>query len=315
MNPLQSMRMFCCLVEARGFSAAAERLDMSHSTVSRQLKQLEASVGVQLVNRNTRRFALTAAGERYYQYSVDILARVEAMSLAMTDERQHLAGALRVSVPLAIGTLELQDWLPAFRERFPDIALEMSCSDQFVDLVAGGFDVALRISSAPLADSSLMAKVLTVSDTVLVASPGYLAQHGAPESVEDLSNHRLLVFTGAASTGEWTLVDHHGKTERVAVRGALSSDAIPALHAAALAGAGIAAFTAHTAHAEIARGALVRVLPQHRIGTSHYYALYPHTRHLTPRARAFIDFMAGHYAGRSSPPADDPVFSSAAAGV
>ena len=121
MNPLQSMRMFCCLVEARGFSAAAERLDMSHSTVSRQLKQLEASVGVQLVNRNTRRFALTAAGERYYQYSVDILARVEAMSLAMTDERQHLAGALRVSVPLAIGTLELQDWLPAFRERFPDI--------------------------------------------------------------------------------------------------------------------------------------------------------------------------------------------------
>ena len=95
MNPLQSMRMFCCLVEARGFSAAAERLDMSHSTVSRQLKQLEASVGVQLVNRNTRRFALTAAGERYYQYSVDILARVEAMSLAMTDERQHLAGALR----------------------------------------------------------------------------------------------------------------------------------------------------------------------------------------------------------------------------
>lgn len=155
---------------------------MSHSTVSRQLKQLEAAMGVQLLNRTTRRFALTAAGERYHQYSLDIPARLDAMTAAMTGEREHLAGPLRVTVPLAIGTLELPDWLPAFQASFPDFALDLSCSDQFVDLVAERFDVALRISSTPLADS-----------------------------------------------------------------------------------------------------------------TSHYYALYPHTRHLTPRARAFVEFMAAHY--------------------
>jgi DNA-binding transcriptional LysR family regulator len=295
MDQLLAMRIFCCIVETKGFSAAAERLDMSHSTVSRQLKQLEAAMGVQLLNRTTRRFALTAAGERYHQYSLDILARLDAMTAAMTGEREHLAGPLRVTVPLAIGTLELPDWLPAFQASFPDIALDLSCSDHFVDLVAERFDVALRISSTPLADSSLMAKSLTASDTVLVASPAYLARHGLPVSAADLAQHAVLSFTGANRTGEWTLTAPDGAVEHVGVRGGMSTDTITALYAAALAGTGIAAFTERTVRTELARGGLVRVLPQYRLGTSHYYALYPHTRHLTPRARAFVEFMAAHY--------------------
>ncbi|PLQ00666.1 LysR family transcriptional regulator [Cupriavidus pauculus] len=293
MDQLLAMRVFRAIVEARGFSAAAERLDLSHSTVSRQLKQLEASMGVQLLNRNTRRFALTDAGERYYRHCTDILARIDAMNAAMTGEGAQLSGLLRVTVPLAIGTLELQDWLPAFRARYPEMRLEVSCSDQFVDLVAERFDVALRISSAPLADSSLMAKRLAGSDTVLVAAPAYLATHGLPVNASDLAHHQLLAFTAAPVT--WQLTDEKGHTERVAARGALAADAITALYAAALAGAGIAAFTERTARSELARGGLVRVLPQYHAGTSHYYALYPHTRHQNPRARAFIDFMADHY--------------------
>lgn len=293
MDQLLAMRVFRAIVDARGFSAAAERLDLSHSTVSRQLKQLEASMGVQLLNRNTRRFALTDAGERYHRYCADILARIDAMNLAMTGEGAQLSGPLRVTVPLAIGTLELQDWLPAFRARYPEIRLELSCCDQFVDLVAERFDVALRISSAPLADSSLMARRLAESETVLVASPAYLAGHGLPVNARDLAHHELLAF--AAAPDIWQLTDAQGQTERVAVHGTLTADAITALYAAALAGAGIAAFTARTARSELARGGLVRVLPQYHAGSSHYYALYPHTRHLAPRARAFIDFMAGHY--------------------
>lgn len=295
MDQMQVMRMFCCLVEAKSFSAAAEQLDISHASVSRQLKQLEATFGVQLLNRNTRRFTLTAAGERYYAYSTDILARMAAVTQAMTGEREHLAGPLRVSVPQAIGTLELPDWLPAFRARYPDIALDLSCTDQFVDLVADRVDVALRISSAPLADSSLMARLLATSDTVLVASPAYLARHGVPGSVADLAHHQLLGFSGASHADSWTLENAQGDVEQVAVQTTLATDAVPALHAAALAGVGIAAFTARTARPELARGGLVHVLPQYRLGTSHYYALFPRTRHLTPRARAFIDFMAVHY--------------------
>lgn len=293
MDQLFAMRVFRAIVEARGFSAAAERLDLSHSTVSRQLKQLEAGMGVQLLNRNTRRFALTDAGERYHRHCVDILARLDAMNAAMTGEGAQLSGPLRVTVPLAIGTLELNDWLPAFRARYPEIRLELSCSDQFADLVGERFDVALRICSMPLVDSSLMARRLTRSDTVLVASPAYLATHGLPVNASDLDRHQLLAF--AAGPDSWHLTGDTGQTERVAVRGALVADAITALYAAALAGAGIAAFTERTARSELARGGLVRVLPQYHAGNSHYYALYPHTRHLTPRARAFIDFMAEHY--------------------
>jgi DNA-binding transcriptional LysR family regulator len=222
---------------------------------------------------------------------------MEAMTLAMTGERQHLAGPLRVTVPLAIGTLELPDWLPSFRARFPDIELDLSCSDQFIDLVAERFDVALRISSVPLVDSSLMARLLTTAETVLVASPGYLAKHGLPTCPQDLSRHQLLASSSTTNANAWTFEDEQGVAETIALRGTLTTDAIPALHAAALAGAGIAAFTERTARPELMRGGLVRVLPVYRLGFSHYYALYPFTRHLSPRARAFIDFMAGYYHG------------------
>ncbi|GJG98666.1 LysR family transcriptional regulator [Cupriavidus pauculus] len=293
MDQLLAMRVFRAIVDAGGFSAAAERLGVSHSTVSRQLKQLESEMGVQLLHRNTRRLALTDAGERYHGYCVDILSRIDAMNEAMTGDGQHLAGPLRVTVPLAIGTLELQDWLPAFRALYPDIRLDLSCNDQFFDLVGAGFDVALRISAAPLADSSLMARVLAASDMVLVASPAYIDAHGMPASPAELAAHQLLAFSGAPQT--LTLTDVRGQAEQVAMRGMLTTDAITALHASALAGAGIAAFTERTARTDLARGGLVRVLPQYHAGTSHYYALYPQTRHLAPRARAFIDFMATHY--------------------
>lgn len=297
MDQLLAMRVFCSIVETQGFSAAAERLDSTHSTVSRQLKQLEATLGVQLLNRNTRRFALTAAGERYYAASLDILKRVESASQAMAGEHERVAGVLRISVPLAIGTLELQDWLPTFQTRYPDLQLELSCSDQMVDLVAEGFDLALRISG-PLSDSSLVARTLTTSDIVLVASPAYLARHGLPRNARDLDQHALLTFSGTQPAAQWLLQPAKGEPTRVALRGKLTTDAITALYSAALAGVGIAAFTRHTVQSDLARGHLVRVLPNYTLGQRLYSALYPQTRHVAPKVRAFIDYMAEHYRGR-----------------
>ncbi|WP_439877579.1 LysR family transcriptional regulator [Pseudomonas prosekii] len=296
MNQLLAMRAFRCIVECRGFSAAAERLDTTHSTISRQLQQLETDLGARLINRNTRRFSLTAAGETYYASAVDILDRVEQAALAVAEDAQRPAGLLRISVPMVIGTLELASWLPAFQQRYPQIHIDLSCSDRFVDLVTEGFDVALRISG-PLADSSLVARQLTVSEQVLVASPGYVARHGLVRQVDELPAHQMLCFAGAE---EWLLTPLRGEPVRIAPRGRFTVNSITSLHAAALAGVGIAAFTRATVQSDLAHGHLVHILPSYTLAQRHYYALYPQTRHLAPKVRVFVDFMADHYRALSA---------------
>jgi len=292
MNQLSAMRAFRCIVEAKGFSAAAERLDTTHSTISRQLQQLETELGVQLINRNTRRFSLTGAGEQYYAACVDILDRVDAASQAMVQGHQRPEGLLRVSVPLVVGTLDLPYWLPGFQKRYPDIELELCCDDQFVDLVAEGFDVAIRIASG-LADTTLIARTLTVSKRVLVASPAYIRIHGLPRTAQELDKHRLLTFIGASS--DWGLNSARGASLKITPNGQFRSNTISTLHAATLAGAGIACFTQATVRSDLAQGRLVLILPNYSLGERHYYAIYPQSRYLAPKVRAFVDFIADYY--------------------
>ncbi|MGI4837222.1 MAG: LysR family transcriptional regulator [Janthinobacterium lividum] len=290
MNQLHAMRVFCSLVEAQGFSAAAERLDTTHSSVSRHLQQLEAELGVRLVNRTTRQLSLTAAGQDYYAACVDILERVDAAA-ALCNDHQQPSGRLKVSLPLVVGTLELGQWLPAFEQRYPQIQLELSCADRFVDLVAEGFDVALRISG-PLADTSLVSRLLDVSPMVLVASPHYLQSHGTPLDSAALPAHRLLAHSGGS---DWQLHSDNAMPQPTRPGNGLRADTITSLYAAALAGAGIAAFTFTTVKADLREGRLIRVLPQYTLGDRHYHVLYPHARHLPGKVRAFVDFMVEHY--------------------
>lgn len=295
MNQMLAMRVFRCIVEAQGFSAAAERLDTTHSSVSRNLQQLESVLGVRLINRNTRRMSLTAAGERYYAACVDILDRVDAASQAVTLEQERPSGLLRISSPLVIGTLELARWLPTFQERYPDIQVDLSCSDPLVDLVADGFDVALRICG-PLADSSLVARLLSVSPLVLVAAPAYVFKRGLPRGVAELNDHRLLTY---ASATQWVLVGEAGESSTVDCASSFHTDTITALHACALAGGGIAAFTLATVQDDLLTGRLVRILPEYTLGQRHYYALYPHARNLPAKVRVFVDYMAQYYGARN----------------
>jgi DNA-binding transcriptional LysR family regulator len=294
MDQLNAMRIFHCVVDTRSFTAAAEKLGTTHSTVSRQLKQLERELGVQLLKRNTRSFTLTASGEHYYAACIDVLKRVEAAGRAIAGEQGKVAGSLRVSVPLSIGTLELSDWLPSFQKRYPELQLDLSCSDHFVDIVAEGFDVALRIS-ASLADTSLMARTLTLSDIILVASPAYLARRGLPRSAAQLDQHDLIEFSSTRAATKWTLTPERGKPSQLELHGSLRVDTIAALYAAVLAGAGIAALTRHTVQSALTGGQLVHLLPGHTLGRRHYYALYPQTQYVAPKVRAFVDHMAEHY--------------------
>lgn len=298
MNQLHAMRAFCCLVEAGTFSAAAARLETTHSSVSRHLQQLEAALGVQLINRTTRRLSLTAAGHQYHLACVDILAQIDSAA-ALASDHQRPAGRLRVSLPLVIGTLELERWLPAFERLHPEIQLEISCADRFVDLVAEGFDVALRISGA-LLDTTLVARRLKVSPLVLVASGAYLEAHGTPLRVADLQQHRML---GQIGSGDWLLQTEGRESQPVRPLKGLRADTITSLYAAALAGSGITAFTQATVEADLHAGRLIRVLPQHTLGERQYHVLYPHARHIPGKVRAFVDFMVEHYGQDGARPA------------
>ena len=295
MDQLAAMRTFRHIVEACGISAAAQRMDTTHSTVSRQLKQLEQALGARLLHRDTHGLSPTAAGERYYAACVDILQRVDAAADVLADEQRQPSGRLRVSLPLAIGVLELAQWLPSFQARYPGIDLDLSCSDQFVNLASDGFDAALRIDG-PLADASMVARTLAIAEVVLVAAPAYLARHGVPRQPDELAGHALLAYAGTEPSPEWLLSAKDGTVSRVPLRAPrLRSDAITSLHAAALAGLGIAAFTRPTVQAELARGQLVHVLPNHALPPRRYYALLPSTRHLAPKVQAFVTHMAEHY--------------------
>lgn len=291
MNQLQAMRAFRCIVECRGFSAAAERLDTTHSTISRQLQQLERELGTRLINRNTRGFSLTTAGQQYYAACVDILDRLDQAALAVGQAHESPSGVLRISAPMVIGTLELASWLPAFQQRYPEIEVDLSCDDRFVDLIAEGFDVALRICG-PLADSSMVARLLTISDMLLVASPVYVARNGLVRQVRELAEQQLLAFAGGS---DWVLTDTRGITTSVRVQGRFKADSISSLHAAALAGVGIAAFTRATVQDDLLSGRLVQILPNYSLGRRHYYALYPHARHVALKVQVFVEFMLEHY--------------------
>ena len=294
MDQVKAMRAFQRIAQAKSLSAAAQSLDTTHSSLSRQLQALEKSLGAQLVRRDTRGITLTEAGSRYYAACADILSRLDAAQADVAADGKAPSGTLKVSMPLAIATLELPEWLPAFQSRHPGIRLEVVCSDRFTKLVAEGIDVALRISDG-LKDASMMARTLAVSDMVLVAAPRYLVEHGVPAAADELSKHQCLLHNGPESPAHWTLHMPDGRQQSFKPEGRFACDTITALYSAARSGLGIAALTWHTVRADIQSGALVRVLPEVTLGQRTYAALYPRTRHVQPSVRAFIDFMAGHY--------------------
>lgn len=294
MDQLAALRAYRSVVEAGSFTRAAERLGTTHTSLSRQIGQLEKHLGVRLLNRNSRGLTPTEAGARYYRDSVDILERMEAARQRAAGDPATPTGVLRVSLPQAIGVLGLSRWLPAFRQRHPGLDLDLSCDDRLVDLIKGGFDMAIRIS-APLADSDLVARELAVSERILVAAPRYVAQHGLPRSLDELSEHSLLGYTGDGPVLALGVNDGREISLRTGER--LRVDSIPVLYEAALAGQGIATFTRLTVQPALDDGRLLRVLPHVHAGQRHYFAIYPHARQLTAKVRAFTEFMRAHFTG------------------
>ncbi|MGM0559591.1 MAG: LysR family transcriptional regulator [Pseudomonadota bacterium] len=290
---LPSMAVFVNVVESGSFSAAARNLNLSKSAVSKTISRLEEGLGTRLLNRTTRKLSLTEAGRSYYEGCRRMLNEAEAANQAVHRLSDAPRGTLRVNLPMSFGTLQVAPLLPLFLQRFPEIDLDAAFDDRPVDLVEEGYDMAIRIGV--LSDSSLIARRLAPNRRVLCAAPSYLEEQGAPQSPEALAAHSCLLYSYQASGDSWRLIGPDGE-RRIRVSGRLRLNNGEAIRAAAVAGLGIAYLPTFIAGTDLQAGRLVPILPDWMDdGLGAVHAVYPAGRHLSPKVRVFIDFLAEHF--------------------
>jgi DNA-binding transcriptional LysR family regulator len=295
MARLEDIQAFMRVVEAGSISAAAERLGIAKSAVSRRLSDLEKHLGVQLLRRTTRRLNLTDTGRSFYDRCQRILADLEEAEAAVSEAHGTLQGRLRVAAPLSFGVSHLGPAIAEFMQRHPQVQFDLDFNDRQVDLLAEDIDVAIRI--ARLEDSSLVARRLWTSRIVLCASPAYLRAHGTPASPAELAAHQGLIYSNAPDPTLWTLYGPDGREHRVRVQERLRSNNGDFLRQGAVAGAGLLLSPSFIVYESLRSGELVTLLPDYPHEELNAYAVYPQTRHLSQRVRAFVDFLATRYAG------------------
>ena len=304
MDRFAALEAFVKVAETQSFSEAARRLRSSKSAVSRSVGSLEAELGARLFNRTTRSLNLTEAGRAYFERVSRILADLDDADRALGHHQASPRGRLMVSAPMSFGFLHLAPALPDFLARFPEVDVELSLNDRFVDLVDDGFDVALRIGALP--DSSLMARRIAPIRRTLCASPDYFQRRGTPQAPEDLRAHEALRNSNVARTQEWRFVDPDGKPALIQVSGRVSANNGDALRSMALAGFGIAHLPTFIVGADLRQGALVSALDRFIPQDLALSAVYPHSRHLSPKVRAFVDFLVDRFGKRPYWDPDDP---------
>lgn len=286
----QDLALFVRAAAAGSLSEAARQLGISPAAASRRLAALESRTGARLIHRTTRSVALTPEGELFLPHAQAMLeAEAAARESLAPGGRASVTGLLRVTAPAAFGRKIVTPMVPAFLAAHPDLRLDLQLTDSVVDIVAAGIDLAVRIGR--LRDSSLVARKLVPNERVLCAAPAYLARAGTPRTLDDLGGHECLVLSGAA---HWPFQDCHGQTREVRVGGRFASSSVEALHAACVGGLGLALLSAWDIVEELRAGTLVRValdaaLPQEFA----IYAVYPTTRLVPPKVRAFIAALEG----------------------
>ena len=294
MDRLSSLQAFVRVAETGSFSEAARRLRSSKSAVSRQVSALEAELGARLLHRTTRSLTLTEAGRGYFERAARILADLDEADRSVSALQTAPRGRLRVNAPMSFGFLHLAPAIPDFLSRYPEVEIDMIMNDRFVDLVDEGFDVAVRIGH--LEDSSLVARRLAPIRRVVCASPAYLAARGTPASPDELKMHACLCYSNVPR--EWRFVAADGRPWPVEVKGPLSANNGDALRIAALKGVGMINQPTFIVGGDLQTGELVSVLADFVPQDLSLHAVYPHSRHLSPKVRAFVDFLAARFGPR-----------------
>lgn len=292
MNDLEGMAVFAEVVEARSFTGAAAKLGMSKAAVSKKISRLEDRLGARLLNRTTRRLSLTEIGAAFYERCARIVAEAEEAELAVTRLHATPRGTLRVDAPHSFGVRYLAPLLPEFMARYPDLSVDITFNDRFVDLVDEGFDLAIRIAHLP--DSSLIARKLAESRRVVCAAPEYWARHGRPARPADLAAHNCLGYSYLATRNEWRFAGPDGPFA-VRVSGTLASNNGDVLRQAAAGGLGVILTPVFMACDDLRAGRLEPVLAEFEDAPQGIHAVYPHNRLLSAKVRAFVDYLVGAF--------------------
>ncbi len=284
---------FIHVMESGSFTAAADKLGISKSYVSKLVTRLEDRLGVRLLNRSTRNLAATEPGRIYHQRCAAVLAALDEAEMAVTEMQMKPRGRLRLTAPTFLGSCHLMAPIAAFKSIYPDVTLEINFADRRIDLLAEGFDVAIR--AGILHEDNLTARRLATAPIFPCASPEYLARRGIPQQPEDLAHHECLIYAYEAIRDTWPLSD--GQREvAIPVSGSLVANHAQMLLEAACQGLGLC-YLPHFHSAPYLRdGRLVRVLPGwQRRELVPVNAVYPTTRHLPAKTRVFIDHMVEHF--------------------
>lgn len=292
MDKLQAMNALVKVVASGSYAEAARRLGLTRSAVSKAVMELEQSLGARLLDRTTRRVTPTEAGLAYYERCIAILAQVEETEAQISRLHDEPKGVLRINAPMSFGTLYLGEAVADFMIRYPDLKVELTLTDRFIDPLEEGVDVTVRIGA--LSDSSLIARRIAAASILLVASPAYIERYGAPETPADLAHHKCLSYGHTTSMQRWQLAEA-GRTIAVPIGACLSSNNGDVLRDAAVKGIGIARLPAFIVGRDVEAGRLNIVLPNNRPVDGAIHALYAPNRYLAAKTRVFIDFLVERY--------------------
>ncbi|MCL6435979.1 MAG: LysR family transcriptional regulator [Leptolyngbyaceae cyanobacterium HOT.MB2.61] len=289
MDKFESIRAFTQVVSAGGFAAAAREMGMSRSQVNKLVIALENELGVQLLHRSTRVVTPTETGLAFYERCVEILASLEEAERSITQLQVEPRGRLRVNAPMSFGTMHLAPALADFLGQYPDLQVQLTLSDRFIDPIEEGFDVTVRI--ARLQESaSLIVHPLMSAQRVLCAAPSYLEVNGTPTHPDELDHHSCLHYGQLAIENHWTLIGPDGEYT-IAVKGVLCSNNGEVLRDAAVRGLGITLLPTFIVGKELQQGTLQIVLPDYHPPELSISVIYPVNRHLSTKVRLLIDFL------------------------
>ncbi|CAM3704380.1 LysR family transcriptional regulator [Rouxiella silvae] len=284
---IEDLRIFLVVIKAGNFTAAAEQLLLSKQYVSRRMASLEASLGVRLLIRNTRKLSVTESGLVFSQHAQKILDDIQEAELAVSERRQELQGSFRISIPMSFGVSYLSPLIAEFLRQHPAVQFQIELGDRYVDMIGEGFDIAIRIGS--LADSTLIARRLSALKRVICASPDYLLRAGTPKIPEDLLLHDCLRYGREGQNG-WELL-REGKRKLLDVHGPMVSNNGEVLRDAAVAGLGLVLLPEFIVESAIKGGALVEVLSDFYPEPLTLSAVYPQHRQRSEVNKAFLDFL------------------------
>jgi len=290
-SDLNAAHLFVEVVQRGSFTGAARALGLPKSTLSRRIGELETRLGARLLQRTTRSLSLTDLGAAYFERVHRIVSDLGEAEAAVLDAQSTPRGVLRLTAPPDLGMVLLPRALPEFSQKYPEVELVLDLSGRRMDLVAEGFDVALRAGHH--LDGSVIGKVIATSSTALYASPAYLEKRGVPSRLEDLTSHDCLVF-GSTPERKWSF-EHEGRTDEVMVHGRVAIQDYGYLLLTTLSGAGIAPLSDMLVGPDLHRGRLQRVLPEHTQAQETLYVVYPSRTFLPAKTRAFVDFIAERF--------------------